>query len=51
MTKKIFKSSILASVIILILGMACVLGVLYQYFGEQINSELKKEAEYLSYGV
>ncbi|HJB17426.1 MAG TPA: ATP-binding protein [Candidatus Blautia excrementipullorum] len=31
--------------------MACVLGVLYQYFGEQINSELKKEAEYLSYGV
>ena len=51
MTKKIFKSSILASVIILILGMACVLGVSYQYFGEQINSELKKEAEYLSYGV
>lgn len=31
--------------------MACVLGVLYQYFGEQINGELKKEAEYLSYGV
>lgn len=51
MTKKIFKSSILASAIILILGMACVLGVLYRYFGEQINRELKKEAEYLSYGV
>ncbi len=51
MTKKIFKSSILASVIVLIFGMACVLGVLYQYFGEQINGELKKEAEYLSYGV
>lgn len=51
MTKKIFKSSILASVIVLIIGMACVLGVLYRHFGGQIINELKKEAEYLSYGV
>ena len=49
--KKIFKSSILASVIVLIIGMACVLGVLYRHFGGQIINELKKEAEYLSYGV
>jgi len=51
LTKKIFKSSILASVIVLIIGMACVLGVLYRHFGGQIINELKKEAEYLSYGV
>ena len=51
MTKKIFKSSMLASVIVLIIGMACVLGVLYRHFGGQIINELKKEAEYLSYGV
>lgn len=51
MTKKIFKSSILASVVVLIIGMACVLGVLYRHFGGQIINELKKEAEYLSYGV
>ena len=51
MTKKIFKSSILASVIVLIIGMACVLGVLYRHFVGQIINELKKEAEYLSYGV
>ena len=51
MTKKIFKSSILASVIVLIIGMACVLGVLYRHFGGQIINELKKEVEYLSYGV
>src|SRR5699024_7576813 len=31
--------------------MACVLGVLYRHFGGQIINELKKEAEYLSYGV
>lgn len=51
MTKRIFKSSILASAIVLVLGMACVLGVFYQYFGGQIIGELKKEAQYLSYGV
>ena len=39
LTKKIFKSSILASVIVLIIGMACVLGVLYRHFGGQIINE------------
>lgn len=37
--------------VVLIIGMACVLGVLYRHFGGQIINELKKEAEYLSYGV
>ena len=51
MTKKIFKSTVLVSAMILILGSAFVLGVLYQYFGKQLNGELEKEASYLAYGV
>ena len=27
------------------------MGILYQYFGKQLNSELEKEARYLAYGV
>ena len=27
------------------------MGILYQYFGKQLNSELEKEAQYLSYGI
>lgn len=51
MTKKIFKSTVLASAAVLILGVAFVMGILYQYFGKQLNSELEKEVRYLAYGV
>lgn len=51
MTKKIFKSTVLASAAVLILGVAFVMGILYQYFGKQLNSELEQEARYLAYGV
>lgn len=51
MTKKIFKSTILVAAAVLIFGIALVMAILYQYFGKQLNTELKKEAEYLSYGV
>ena len=51
MTKKIFKSSILVAAAVLIFGIACVMAILYQHFGKQINTELKKEATYLVYGV
>lgn len=51
MTKKIFKSTVLVSASVLILGIAFVMGILYQYFGKQLNSELEKEAQYLSYGI
>lgn len=47
MTKKIFKSSILVAAAVLIFGIACVMAILYQHFGKQINTELKKEATYL----
>ena len=36
---------------VLVLGMAFILGILYRYFGNQIELELKKEASYLSKGV
>lgn len=51
MTKKIFKSNILVAVVVLIFGIACVMAILYQHFGKQINTELGKEASYLAYGV
>lgn len=51
MTKKIFKSTVLVSASVLILGVAFVMGILYQYFGKQLNSELEKETRYLSYGI
>ena len=51
MTKKIFKSNILVAAAVLIFGIACVMAILYQHFGKQINTELKKEATYLVYGV
>ena len=51
MTKKIFKSTVLVSAMILILGSALVMGILYQYFGKQLNGELEKEASYLAYGA
>ena len=51
MTKKIFKSNIVVAAAVLIFGLACVMAILYQHFGKEINGELKKEASYLSYGV
>lgn len=51
MTKKIFKSTVLVSASVLILGLAFVLGILYQYFGKQLDTELAREASYLAYGV
>lgn len=51
MTKKIFKSTVLVSASVLILGIVFVLGILYQYFGKQLDTELAREASYLAYGV
>ena len=51
MTKKIFKSTVLVSAMILILGSALVMGILYRYFGKQLDGELEKEASYLVYDV
>ena len=42
LTKKIFKSTVLVSAMILILGSALVMGILYRYFGKQLDGELEK---------
>lgn len=51
LTKKIFKSIMAVSAAVLILGLAFVMGILYQYFGKQIFAELEKEASYAARGI
>lgn len=51
MTKKIFKSIMAVCTVVLVLGLAFVMGILYQYFGKQISTELEKEASYVAQGV
>lgn len=51
MTKRILRSMLLVSAIVLALGFAMTLGILYQYFSGELEQELKQEAEYLSAAV
>ena len=51
MTKKIFRSTVVSAAVILVFGITLVMAALYQYLGKEIDSELEKEGEYLSYGV
>ena len=51
MTKKIFKSTMLVCVLVLSVGLAAVMGILYSNFDGQMRKELSKEAAYLAYGV
>lgn len=51
MTKKIFKSIMFVCVLVLAVGLAAVMGILYSNFDGQMRKELSKEAAYLTYGV
>ena len=51
MTKKIFRSTVVSAAVILVFGITLVMAALYQYLGKEIDSELEKEGESLSYGV
>ena len=51
MTKRIFTSIILASVIVLLASGGLTMGVLYNHFGNQLEEELSTEAEFLSIAV
>lgn len=51
MTKKIFKSIMFVCALVLALGLAAVMGILYSNFDGQMRKELSKEAAYLAYGV
>lgn len=51
MTKKIFKSIMFVCALVLAMGLAAVMGILYRNFDGQMRKELSKEAAYLAYGV
>ena len=51
MTKKIFKSIMFVCTLVLAVGLAAVMGILYSNFDGQMRKELSKEAAYLTYGV
>lgn len=51
MTKKIFKSTMFVCALVLAVGLAAVMGILYSNFDGQMWKELSKEAAYLTYGV
>lgn len=51
MTKKIFKSIMFVCALVLTVGLAAVMGILYSNFDGQMRKELSKEAIYLAYGV
>ena len=51
MTKKIFKSIMFVCALVLAVGLAAVMGILYSNFDGQMRKELSKEAAYLSYSV
>lgn len=44
MHKKIFRSSVLITLFILITSVALIMGILYDYFESQLINELKREA-------
>ncbi len=51
MTKRIFRAVFLVSALALAVGLAFLMVVLYQFFGGQLETELKNEASYLSIAV
>lgn len=51
MTKKIFKSIMFVCALVMAVGLAAVMGILYSNFDGQMRKELSKEAAYLAYGV
>lgn len=51
MSSKIFRSNFLTSMLVLIAALALITGVLFDYFGTQLQNELKSEASYISYAI
>ena len=51
MTKRIFRSIMLVSAVCMVTGLAFLMGVLYHFFGNQLEKELTAEASYLELAV
>lgn len=51
MVKRIFKSTFGVSMITLLIAYAIIVGILYDYFSDQIEREMKAEAAYIACGM
>lgn len=51
MNKKIFRSSLLTVFLVLIAAIALIMGILFQFFEKQIQTELTNEARFLAQAV
>ena len=51
MNKKIFRYSLIVSFSLLLVSVILIMGILYEYFQNQLKSELKKEAEYIGTAI
>lgn len=51
MNKKIFLSSFVMSIVILLISIIMVIPILFKFFETQLQNELKNEAKYISYGL
>ena len=51
MNKKIFRSSVAVALVVLILSIVLIMSILFQYFENQLQSELESEANYIAYAI
>lgn len=51
MVKRIFKNTFLVSMVTLLVAYVMIVGILYDYFEDQIRLEMKTEAEYIACGL
>ncbi|MBQ7098071.1 MAG: PAS domain-containing protein [Clostridia bacterium] len=51
MNAKIFRSNFLTSILVLVVSFVLIFGILFEYFESRLLSELKNEANYISYAV
>ena len=51
MHKKIFRSSMLVTLLVLLSSVVMMMGILYDYFESQLINELKREAAYISIAI
>ncbi len=51
MKKSVFRSTFLVALAVLAASLALIMGVLYNYFSQQLTQELKNETEYVAQGL
>ena len=51
MSRRIFHSTILVAIVVLISTVVLIMGILFELFEDQLANELKSKAEFISYGL